>query len=722
MKNIILQHQLEETSCGIACLQTILRYWGKKIPMAIVAEVAKGDNYGTSFYGLIDAAEFFGIKATPLKGSAIEFLREIRTMPLPLIARISNSTGCEHYVVIYKISKNKIFIADPDLGKYKLTFEDFGSIFLGNVLCFEPTPTFKKENRLKDHGLSGYIKKVIEKPRCVIALLLLSIFITAIGIISSYLYKYMVDDLIHNISNTSLKFFLILLLSTAFLYFCRFWTHFIRSKLLFKMNLHIQDLLHLNYFNHLQDCKSEVYDTHSTGDLINRASETNQIQNAISQILLGTTLDAVMVIGSGICLWSMNNELTSIVFVLISCYLIISLITKRPINRYNREILVKNSHLSSFETETIRNNELIRSVNAQDVTKNKIKSMFHVIQSNRFKLNQISTLRDGSIEFLYGIGLLLILWITAKNILAGTMTIGTFLSFNTLIGYFMTPIENIFSLQETIQAARLSIQRLEDIILRSKETDDGNNQFKNGDIEIKGLKFRYGNRDLVLNHFTLRINKGEKVALVGGSGCGKSTLLKLLLGFYESESGTVSIDNVALSDITKTSLRENIAYVSQETSLFADTIRNNLLFGNNNHITDEEIMHMLRACDCSFIDDLPFGLDSMLEEGGCNISGGQKQKLSIARALLRAPSILLLDEATSSLDAESEKQIMNLIYHSNCTVIMTAHRLSTVRICDQIVVMNHGTVSEYGTHHSLLDIRGQYYELCSHQNPDIFVA
>jgi ATP-binding cassette subfamily B protein len=355
----------------------------------------------------------------------------------------------------------------------------------------------------------------------------------------------------------------------------------------------------------------------------------------------------------------------------------------------------------------------VKAFNAGSSVKTKTRELFNNIQTYGIKTAILSMSKDSLIEMVASFGTLALLWMGSVMIAEGTLTLGSLMAFYTMLGYFLSPIQNVMELQNTLQAAVVAAGRLRDILDRTKENTASDAQkasFRNGDIIVENVSFRYGNRFLVLDDLSASIRQGESTAIVGPSGCGKTTVTKLLMGFYTPEQGAVRIGGQDVRTVDLEDLRRNVAYVPQDVTMFTDTIRNNLLLGNSKEISDAQIEAVLEAAGCDFVKDMPFGLDTLLEENGSNISGGQRQRLAIARALLRNPAILVLDEATSALDTMSERKLQKSLKHFDptMTVIMVAHRLNSIRNCDRILVLDHGTLVEEGTHTQLMEHNGLY--------------
>lgn len=722
-KRVPLIKQHEAKDCGAAALSMVLEYHGLKVPYASICEAIKVDRQGSNLYGLHDGAAKFGLDATILEGSAEDFIQEVRSgqIKLPAIVRIVNRFEMEHYIVVTKIKGNKVYYCDPGEGRHKMSVEYFSNCFLGHAITFETTVDFKNENRRKGAAME-FVSLITRQKGLVLTIGLLSILVTGISMAGTFLFQYLIDSVIpeihagmgHNHDGLcGIEIFAVLIGTVGLLYLVRFVVQLLRGKLLMKMSNQINLPLMLGYYDNVIDLKMDFFDNHQTGDLLTRFNDSSKVQEALANVTLTLMIDVPMVLICGITLFRRSSELFGVIAAILVLYVVISAMYIRPLDKRNRQLTLENAHLNSFLKESFDNIQTVKAFNAGSSVKARTKELFNNIQAYSINTAMLSLSKDSLIEMIASIGTLCLLWRGSVMISSGTLTLGSLMAFYTMLGYFLNPIQNVMELQNTMQAAVVAACRLRDILDRTKESEDTTDQkapFRNGDITVENVAFRYGNRALVLNNLATTIRQGESTAIVGPSGCGKTTVTKLLMGFYTPDQGAVRIggQNVAATDLED--LRRNVAYVPQDVSMFSDSIRNNLLLGNSRTVTDSEIEAVLNATGCDFVQEMPFGLDTMLEENASNISGGQRQRLAIARALLRQPRLLVLDEATSALDTISERKLQKALkgFDPTMTVIMVAHRLNSIRDCDHILVLDRGSLVEEGDHTKLMEINGLY--------------
>ncbi|GAA0866474.1 peptidase domain-containing ABC transporter [Paraclostridium tenue] len=714
----IKQHDYKD--CGCACLATICKTYGLKYPISKIREFAGTDKEGTSALGVIKAAEKLGFSAKGVKANKPEDIFD--GIPLPAIAHVVVDNTMLHYVVIHKISEKEILIADPANGIIKYKPIDFFNIWTGILIVLTPTSDFKKGNEVR-----GVFTRFFEllKPQkgLLINIFLSSILITALGIVGSFYFKFLLDDIIPNNLKDSLTMF-----SIGFIVLAVFKViiEAFRTHLLIHLGQKLDIPLMLGYYDHVINLPMNFFGTREVGEIISRFNDASNIREAISGVALTMMIDVFMVLIGGSILYSQSPSLFGLTIVPLVLYGIIVFLFKSSIEKVNRETMEKNSKLTSYLIESLNGIETIKAFNSEREVNLETEKRFIKFIKAIFKNECINNLQVTFKRLVEGIFAIVVLWIGSIQVLSGNISFGELLTFNALLAYFLDPIENIINLQPTVQTALVAAERLSEILdleLEKSEKEDKkiNPNSLKGNIEFKDVDFRYGTRHLILKNINMTIKKGERIALVGESGSGKTTLAKLLLNFYQCEKGEILVNDYNLLDINVESLRDKIAYISQETFLFNGTILENLMLGNT-YLTYEEVIDACQKAQIhDFINSLPLRYNTLVEENGSNFSGGQKQRLSIARAILRKPEILIMDEATSNLDSITEKAIERTIhkFSEGMTTIIIAHRLSTIMRCDNIYILEKGEIKEKGSHKELLEQKGRYYKLWKEQLPEI---
>ncbi|ACA55789.1 peptidase domain-containing ABC transporter [Clostridium botulinum] len=712
----IKQHDYKD--CGAACLATICKQYGLKYPISKIRQVAGTDKEGTSAFGIIKAAEELGFTAKGVKASKPEDL--FSEIPLPCIAHVVIDKTMLHYVVIHKITEKEIIIADPGKGIVKYTPQEFFQIWTGILLIMTPTVKFEKGN--KEKGLfQRFFKLIKPQKKLLINIFSSSIIFTILGIIGAFYFKFILDDIIPNNLNKSLH---TISIGIIVLTFFKVLLGAFRRQLLIYLGQNMDIPLMLGYYEHVINLPMNFFVTREVGEIISRFNDASKIRDAISGATLTMMIDSLMVIIGGIFLYTSNSLLFGITIIPIVLYIIIVWVFNKPLEEVNRSVMEDNAKLTSYLVESLNGVETIKAFNAEGEVNLETEKRFISLIKSVFKNGFINNLHSSTKEGVKAIFTIVILWVGTHEVLKGSMSIGQLISFNALLAYFLDPIENIINLQPQLQTAVVAGERLGEILdLELEKSIDEDKKIKPqsllGNIEFKNVDFRYGTRKLILKDINMNINPGEKIALVGESGSGKTTLAKLLMNFYQCEKGEILINTYNIKDINIETLRDKIAYISQETFLFNGTIKENLSLGNP-YITYEEIIEACKRAQIhDFINSLPLRYNTLVEENGANFSGGQKQRLSIARAILKKPQILIMDEATSSLDSITERAIENTMneFSEGITTIIIAHRLSTIRRCNTIYVLDKGEIIESGSHDELINIKGRYYNLWKDQLP-----
>ncbi|HHV09329.1 MAG TPA: peptidase domain-containing ABC transporter [Clostridiales bacterium] len=720
----VRQHDI--TDCGAACLATISKQYGFHTSITKIREAAGTDKQGTNAYGMIKAAEQLGFSAKGVKGDKNAFFSEF---PLPCIAHVIVDGALLHYVIVHKITKKQITIADPAKGIVKLTPEEFfgekaeqGKApkyrWSGVLIIMVPDRGFEKGDETQ--GIfQRFFHLLLPQKRLLVNVFFASLLITILGILGSFYFKVLIDDIL---SAGLLKTLHILSIGVILLNLFKVLLSAIRAHFLLYLSQKLDIALLLGYYRHVLKLPMNFFGTRKVGEIISRFNDASKVRDAISGATLTIMIDTLMVIAGGIILFLQNGYMFVVTLIVAVLYFAIVVSFNKWYKKLNQAQMENNAQLTSYMVESLNGIQTVKAYNAERKVNLETEIKFIRLLKSIFRLSWVSNLQGTFVGFVELTGGIVILWVGAYNVIKGNLSIGQLITFNSLLMYFLDPVKNLINLQPQMQTAIVAADRLGEILDLEPERVGGEDkklipESLRGNIWFKDVTFRYGTRRTVLEHITMHIKKGERIALVGESGSGKTTLVKLLLNLYSPEEGDVLINGNNVKDINLERLRDKIAYIPQETFLFSGSIMDNLTLGLDDVTVEDAIEASKKARAHDFINDLPLRYETRLEENGTNFSGGQRQRLAITRAILKKPDILILDEATSNLDSITERAIENTIenYSKNITTIIIAHRLSTIKRCDMIYVMEKGKIIEAGKHEQLLDIKGEYAKLWKQQ-------
>ncbi len=725
-----LYKQLDAMDCGPACLRMVAKYYGRSISLDYLRNKSAYGKEGVSMLGLADAAESIGLKTI---GTKLSFQQLINEVPLPAIIHWQHY----HFVVLVPSStKSNLIIADPAKGLIKLNKEEFCKGWIstgenntskGTALLLETTPAFKTlnfedaENTGKGKIDKTYFFNYIKEHKLYFFQIFLGLLMgSLLQLVFPYLTQSIVDT---GINTQNINFIQIVLAAQLMLLFSQTAIEFIRSRILLHISTRINISLLSGFWAKLLKLPMQFFDSKHPGDIIQRIGDHHRIENFLTGTALNTFFSLFNLLIFSFVLLSYNTT----VFIIFATGSLLYLLWIQFFLKYRRKLDYQRFAIASKE-----NNATMQLVyGMQEIKLNNAENTYRWawegLQAGMFKLNfkslSITQYQQIGAFFINQGKNILVTFVVAKLVVEGSLTLGMMLAIQYIIGQLNSPVEQLVGFSQQAQDAKISLERLNDI--HSLEDEEPVNKQLNyslpqeHSIRIKNLSFTYpgAGNEPVLKNINLKIPQGKVTAVVGMSGSGKSTLIKLLLKFYENYKGDIHLGSANFKTISPKFWRSKSGAVMQDSFIFNDNIRKNITVTDDK--VDEE--RLVNACKTAnilpFIDSLPLGFYTKLGAEGNGISGGQKQRLTIARAVYKTPSFIFFDEATNSLDANNEKVILENLQHffEGKTVVVVAHRLSTVKNADKIVVLDNGEIVEEGTHSELALKKGKYYELVKNQ-------
>lgn len=692
----ILQH--DTMDCGAACIAMISKYYGLKLPIVKIRQYASTNLTGTNVLGLKEAGEKLNFNVKAVRGEAKDLNS---SLDFPFIAHV-NKDGLLHYVVVYKIKRNKVIVADPAEGLLKLSMEDFLKQWTGIIIFMKPSIEFEEGDEKK--GIfERFFKYIVPNKNLIVHVIVATLIYTFLGLVGAFYFKYLIDDILANqLKNTLITFTGGLIILKLF----QLVLGTFRDYIVFYLGEKINSGVMLDYYKHVMKLPLSFFETRKIGEITSRIADGSSVMGALTDTIFTVVIDSVMIFAVGGLLLVQNVKLFIMAMMFIPLYTIAIIVFIKPFRKNHRKVMESNSQLQSYLVESLNGISTIKALGGEEESQEKYEEKFFKFLKDRFIIRKVwmlssfieNILNIFSGNFIYFVG--------GLEVIRGNISIGQLLTFNTLYGLFFGSVKKFIELIPTTQEAHVASDRLGEVLDIDIEKQEGvDNKSLVGPIEFKDIDFKYGNEKNVLNNININISQGETVAIVGESGSGKSTLIKLFMRYYDAVKGEITIDGKDIKSNSLRSFRSRIAYVPQETFLFSGTIMENLKFGFPDK-TDEEVMKACkRACIDDFIEKDPLGYGMRVSERGSNMSGGQRQRISLARAFLKDSDILILDEATSSLDVKTEENINKEIssYSEGKTLILVAHKLATIKKADKIIVLSSGKVVETGNHDELLE-------------------
>lgn len=717
-KTLIKQHDI--TDCGAACLASISAHYNLQIPIARIRQYASTDKKGTNVLGLIEAAQKLGFEAKGVRGD----LNSLFKIPKPAIAHVIIREVLHHYVVIYEVTKTHVVVMDPGDGKvHKKTHKEFQEEWTGVLVILMPDQSFSSGNE-KVSSLRRFWFLLRPHKFVLLQAFFGALIVTLLGF-STSIYLGKITDYVLTGSNTKLLNLLSVVM--LILLVLQIVVSVFKDTFLIKTGQQIDARLILGYYKHLLKLPQQFFDTMRVGEIISRINDAVKIRTFINGVALSLTVNVLILVFSFALMFFYYWKLALIMLAIIPFYIGIYIITNKLNKKAERKVMERAADLESQLVESLNSVGTIKRFGLESFANIKTEARFINLLNIGYK-SALNTVFSGtSSTFISQLFTIILLWSGSYFVIDREITPGELLSFYAIIGYFTGPVAQLVEANKQIQNAWIAADRLFEIMdLEREEQDDKIKLTREniGDIAFRNVFFRYGTRVEVFKDFSLDIPKGKITAVIGESGSGKSTLISLLQNIYPIQKGKILIGEYDLKYIENSSLRDLVGVVPQKIDLFGGNVVENIAVGEFQPDM-ERIMKICKSIGIlSFVENLPNGFATYLGENGATLSGGQKQRIAIARALYKQPEILVLDEATSSLDSTSESFVQKTIAtlrEQNKTIIVIAHRLSTVVHADKIVVLEKGEVVEQGSHKELYADKGHYYTLWQQQIPEFVV-
>lgn len=716
--------QSDDKDCGPSCLKIIAKYYKKTISLQYLRAVSETTRSGSSLLGLSEASEKIGLRSLGVKIS----LERLNEAPLPCILHWNKN----HFAVLYKIKKGLFFVSDPAHGLLRYSKEEFLKHWIGNnasehteegiALLLEPTAKFYDndfENKEKSFGFSFLTRYIFKYKRFLWQLVIGLVAASLLQLIFPFLTQSVVDV---GITNQDVHFIYLILFAQLALFIGRTSIEVIRSWILLHLSTRINISLVSDFFIKLMNLPIAFFDTRMTGDILQRINDHKRIERILTTSSLSVLFSMVNLIVFSFVLVYYSLEIFG-VFLLGSVFYflwIVFFLKKRKDLDYKRF-----SQVSQEQSKVIELINGMQEIKLHNAEKQK-RWGWEFVQARLFKvsiaglaLEQYQSVGSGFINEAKNI---FITFLSAKLVIDGDITLGMMLAISYIVGQLNSPISQLINFIREVQDAKISLERLSEIHNKEDEEpmdiDFVKDIDEEADITISNLSFRYtGSDQMVLQNLDLTLPANKVTAIVGVSGSGKTTLMKLLLKFYDPIEGHIMLGNYDLKNISQKTWRDECGVVMQEGYIFNDTIANNIAVGED-YVDKQKLAHAVDVANIKeFVETLPLSYNTKIGMEGVGLSTGQKQRLLIARAVYKNPNFLFFDEATSALDANNEKAIMEKLdtFFENKTVVVIAHRLSTVKNAHQIVVLDKGKIVEVGSHAELIKNKGDYYHLVKNQ-------
>ncbi len=712
MKRSVYVKQHDLTDCGAACLASVAAHYGLHMPISRIRQMASTDQRGTNLLGMVEAAQKLGFQAKAVRGSR----ESIPHIPRPSIAHMNMPGGLQHFVVIYKITDRKIILMDPATGRVETRpIKEFEETWSGVLILLTPDSGFSPGNHKKSIP-SRFLQLIHPHRKIIIQAGAGAVLYSLLGLSTSLYVQKIIDFVLVDNNLGMLRMMSLLML---FIIGARFCIGIFKNIFILKTGQRIDAGLVISYYAHLMKLPQQFFDRMKTGELISRVNDAVKIRLFINDLAFKILLNLLVLVLTITVISVISWRMVLIILCLLPAYGLMYVIINKINKRYMRYIMENSARLESHFVESIGQNRTVKLQSLENYVCNKTEIKFAGLLDHLYKAGKTAVFSNEISIFLSALGTVVLFWVGSVFALNQELTPGQLMSVYTLSAYMIQPLNQLLQANRSIQEAVIAADRLFQIIDLEGEVPGKPmirlDRSMLGDINFQDVCFRYGTREFLLSNFNCLIPLGQITSLIGESGSGKSTLVNLIQKLYRINSGRILIGSTNIEYIHPGSIRKQIAVVQQKTELFSGTILENITsFG-----TRTDMNRFFRISEQLSLNELfehfPEGMNTMLRENGDGLSGGEKQKIALARALYSEPAILVLDEATSSMDAVSEANALGTVREfakGSGTVIMISHQVRNTAMADQVIVLDRGIVSESGRHDDLKKASGTYSRLC----------
>ncbi|MBD2449501.1 NHLP family bacteriocin export ABC transporter peptidase/permease/ATPase subunit [Nostoc sp. FACHB-152] len=704
--------QMEAVECGAAALGIILAYYRKIVPLAELRQSCGISRDGSKASNMIKAARTYGMQAKGFKKQ----LEQLKTLRPPYIV----FWNFNHFLVVEGFKKDWVYLNDPAAGPRRVSYQEFDEAYTGVVLVMEPGVEFQRGGR-KPSLIGSLLDRLQSSWGAILYCLLAGFFLVIPGLVLPVFNQIFVDKVLIENRTDWLRPLILGMIITVII---QGLLTLLQRRFLRKLNIKLSVEMSSQFIYHILRLPVQFYAQRFAGEISSRININTKVAEVLSGQLARTVIDTVMVVFYAIVMLTYDGVLTAISV----CFVAINMLTLQWVSRQRTDLYMRTiqdrGKVAGTEIAALQSMETLKASALESDFFSRWSGYYTKMINGQQELGITNQILGVLPPFLTSLSSLLILAIGGLRVMDGHLSIGMLVAFQSLMNSFLTPVNSLVNFGSTLQELEGDLNRLDDVLRNptDPELDSQKRHIKplqyasscqlRGCVEFQNVTFGYSRTDEpLIKDLSFQLQPGQRVALVGGSGSGKSTVAKLLAGLYQPWSGVILFDGIPREEIPRSVMSNSLAMVEQEIFLYAGTVRDNLTLWDDTILNSQ----LVRACKDAVIHEviiaLPGGYDSNLLEGAANLSGGQRQRLEIARALVNDPTILVMDEATSALDAETEKIIDRNLRYRGCSAIIVAHRLSTIRDCDEIIVLEKGKVVQRGIHQEMLQNDSPYAKL-----------